>query len=223
MRNITRVVVTAAVAASALFVTSSDTAAATPAPLVSEQRDPVAAASVAAFDAYRGYVDNLAGPPSDPVVAAAEAGAVLEAWATSLEHLAALVSPEHADELAAVWASAGEQRLTVVLSALAQSGSRYRYASSDPARGFDCSGLTGFAWRQVGVEIPASSSAQRSTLAHVDPAAALPGDVVWYPGHVMLFLGAANMVVHASTRSTPVGVDVIRRADAFLSPVPRLP
>ena len=44
-----------------------------------------------------------------------------------------------------------------LLAALSQLGVAYRHATSDPAVGFDCSGLTSYAWGRAGVEIPHQS------------------------------------------------------------------
>ncbi|MGO1056105.1 C40 family peptidase [Crossiella sp. CA198] len=40
-------------------------------------------------------------------------------------------------------------------AALTQLGVPYRWGASNPGRGFDCSGLTQWAYRQAGVAIPA--------------------------------------------------------------------
>src|SRR5215203_5917801 len=58
------------------------------------------------------------------------------------------------------WARADSAHQEAVLAALSQLGKPYRFATSDPGVGFDCSGLTAFAWSRAGVEIPHQSSAQ---------------------------------------------------------------
>ena len=44
------------------------------------------------------------------------------------------------------WSRADMPHQTAVLAALTELGKPYRYATSDPDRGFDCSGLTAYAW-----------------------------------------------------------------------------
>lgn len=88
------------------------------------------------------------------------------------------------------------------------SGSRYVYGGSSP-RGFDCSGLTSYVYRQFGVSLPHSAAAQYSTkygasVGSMDNLA--PGDLVFFVGtgghkgisHVALYIGGGR-IVHAMT------------------------
>ena len=50
---------------------------------------------------------------------------------------------------------------------MSQIGVPYQYAMSEPGVGFDCSGLTAWAWEQAGVNLPHQSSAQYASIAHV--------------------------------------------------------
>ncbi|MBO2454353.1 C40 family peptidase [Actinomadura barringtoniae] len=69
--------------------------------------------------------------------------------------------------------------------------------------GFDCSGLTLYAWHQAGVSIPRTSQDQWATLPHVPAGREAPGDLVFFqgalgtmsqPGHVGLVLGGGKMI-----------------------------
>ncbi|MFV0308516.1 MAG: C40 family peptidase [Desertimonas sp.] len=125
----------------------------------------------------------------------------------SLREAAAGVAVEFAADPAVVtaaWSRAGLDNQTAVLSALTQLGNDYQYASSDPAVGFDCSGLTSFAWRQAGVELPPQSGSQIDVSVPVDAGSAAAGDLVQYPGHVMMYLGFDRAMVHAANEASNV-------------------
>lgn len=103
------------------------------------------------------------------------------------------------------WEVTSDLRLLAVYTALAQVGMPYRYAVSDPSVGFDCSGLTAYAWGSVGVGLAHSSRAQIRAAGPVDVSAVQPGDLVYYPGHVSLAVDD-GIVVHAPHRGAPVEV-----------------
>lgn len=124
-----------------------------------------------------------------------------------LGEVAGALAFEFAADPAVVAASlrgAGLDNQTAVLSALTQLGNEYQYASSDPAVGFDCSGLTSFAWRRAGVTLPPQSGSQIDVSVPVGPENAEAGDLVQYPGHVMMYLGFDRAMVHAANEATRV-------------------
>ena len=96
-----------------------------------------------------------------------------------------------------MWASVDDQRLLAVYSALSQVGTPYRSRRSEPGVGFDCSGLTSWAWAQAGVTLSRSSGSQIDAARRRDPAALQPGDLVYNPGHVVLYLGQGEAIVEA--------------------------
>jgi len=125
---------------------------------------------------------------------------------------ATAVAVEFATDPAVVlqaWQRADLANQTAVLAALTQLGNDYQYASSDPAVGFDCSGLTSFAWRRAGVELPPQSGSQINVSPRIDGAQAVAGDLVQYPGHVMLYLGFSNAMVHAANEATNVELSLL--------------
>ncbi|WP_307865059.1 C40 family peptidase [Myceligenerans salitolerans] len=81
-------------------------------------------------------------------------------------------------------------------------GTPYVYGGESPG-GFDCSGLVKYAFAQVGVSLPHSSSALRSSGMVVSAAEARPGDLVWTPGHIAIYAGG-GMVVEAVSYGTPL-------------------
>jgi cell wall-associated NlpC family hydrolase len=81
-------------------------------------------------------------------------------------------------------------------------GTPYVYGGESPG-GFDCSGLVKYAFAQVGVSLPHSSSALRGSGTVVSAAQARPGDLVWTPGHIAIYAGN-GMVVEAVSHGTPL-------------------
>jgi cell wall-associated NlpC family hydrolase len=97
---------------------------------------------------------------------------------------------------------------TAINAALGQLGVPYRYATSDPGVGFDCSGLTHYAWGQAGVYLPRNSRAQAAATPHVPAADAQPGDLIFYYtpiSHVGIYLGGGQLV-HAPNTGRTVSV-----------------
>lgn len=65
-------------------------------------------------------------------------------------------------------------------AAKTQIGVKYVWGGEQPGVGFDCSGLTQWAWAQAGVTIPRTAAAQWYGLRHVSLSALQPGDLLFY-------------------------------------------
>lgn len=80
--------------------------------------------------------------------------------------------------------------------------------------GFDCSGMVQRLYRFVGIEIPRNADQQRDFTRTVDGFDdALPGDLVFFKGHVGLYLGNGKMI-HANGHSASVSIDdIIHESD----------
>lgn len=91
----------------------------------------------------------------------------------------------------------------VVKIAKAQVGDRYQYGKAGPSR-FDCSGLVRYSYKKAtGKNLPHQSRAQKNSGRKV--AHAKPGDIVWTPGHVSIYVGNGK-VVEAARPGTKVRV-----------------
>ncbi|MFN8232370.1 MAG: NlpC/P60 family protein [Actinomycetota bacterium] len=86
---------------------------------------------------------------------------------------------------------------TAVAAAYSVIGTQYVWGSADPDVGFDCSGLTSWAWAQAGVYLPHSSAMQYSVLPHVPQDQLVPGDLLFFYtpiSHVSIYVGGGNMI-----------------------------
>jgi cell wall-associated NlpC family hydrolase len=92
----------------------------------------------------------------------------------------------------------GKEGEAAVAAARTQLGQPYKSGGESRAEGgFDCSGLTYFAWKTAGVTLPRSSTAQYAGTTRIKKADLLPGDLVFYSSsgprgrvsHVALYAG----------------------------------
>jgi len=172
-------------------------------------RSPVSPKADAVADAAHGALVALVALRDDgPVDAAIAATSTYVAARHQLANLVAERTAVDPDELDAAWARAGTQRMTAVLAALTQVGTPYSYASAEPGVGFDCSGLTSWAWGLAGVTLDHSSYGQLETDAARPQEASAAGDLVGLRGrgHVAIYLGVGDAVVHAPNTGSWVEV-----------------
>jgi cell wall-associated NlpC family hydrolase len=83
-----------------------------------------------------------------------------------------------------------------VEAALSQLGKPYRWGASGP-NSYDCSGLTMWAWRHAGVNLPRVSRMQYQATQRVSRAELRPGDLVFFGSpihHVAMYIGDGKVV-----------------------------
>ena len=91
--------------------------------------------------------------------------------------------------------------------AVRQVGTPYRYGGASP-RGFDCSGLVQYAYRQAGLRVPRTTAQLWRHATPVDRTAMRTGDVLFFnvdgkPSHVGIYLGNGRFV-HAPSSGREV-------------------
>ncbi|MEV6975598.1 NlpC/P60 family protein [Kitasatospora sp. NPDC093806] len=85
---------------------------------------------------------------------------------------------------------------TIMQFAQAQLGKPYVWGATGPS-GYDCSGLTGAAYRAAGIKLPRVSQDQWNAGARISRADLQPGDLVFFYSdlhHVGLYLGDGKMI-----------------------------
>lgn len=97
-------------------------------------------------------------------------------------------------------------------AARAQIGKPYVYGGESPAEGgFDCAGLTQYAWSRARVALPRTSSSQYTGTQRISKAQLLPGDLVFYSAggrygtvsHVAIYSGNGR-IIQARKSGLPV-------------------
>lgn len=115
----------------------------------------------------------------------------------------------------------------IVAAARTQLGVDYVWGGTKPYKGLDCSGLTQYCHKTVGISIPRVSYDQARAGKKIwakssDPnnpslseglKNALPGDIICYSGHVAIYIGNYR-VIHA-----PHTGDVVKEATVYLKEI----
>lgn len=84
-------------------------------------------------------------------------------------------------------------------------GNPYVAGGTSLTNGADCSGFVMSVYKNFGISLPRSSYAQSSVGRGVPYSEAKPGDVIYYGGHVGIYIGNGQ-IVHASTQRTGIKI-----------------
>ncbi|MDN4075498.1 bifunctional lytic transglycosylase/C40 family peptidase [Fictibacillus terranigra] len=90
----------------------------------------------------------------------------------------------------------------VLKEAQKYTGWPYVWAGAHPSTGFDCSGLTQWAFNEAGIKLPRTAQLQYNASKKIPPSEAKPGDLIFFTGtydtdqyitHVGIYLGNGKM------------------------------
>ena len=84
-------------------------------------------------------------------------------------------------------------------------GNPYVPGGTSLTEGADCSGFTMAVYNSFGLSLPRSSYAQAGYGREVSYSEAQPGDIIYYGGHVGIYIGN-GLIVHASTQATGIKI-----------------
>jgi cell wall-associated NlpC family hydrolase len=141
------------------------------------------------------------------VVSAAVTRAALLSFASLAFALGACASAPSSEQSPAATAAAAR----AADNALQMLGKPYRYGGSSP-KGFDCSGLVTFSYKQAGVTLPHNTDQQRRVSRHINVSELRRGDLLFFDqegkknSHIGIYLGGGKFV-HAPSSGKHVRAD----------------
>lgn len=104
------------------------------------------------------------------------------------------------------WKEGSASGNAIVRVAESQLGVPYVWGGSTPGKALDCSGLVQYCYAQAGIALPHYSEDQAAGGRKVPLSEAEPGDILWRPGHVAIYVGGDEYI------HEPHAGDVCRRA-----------
>ena len=104
------------------------------------------------------------------------------------------------------WKEGSASGNAIVRAAESQLGVPYVWGGSTPGKALDCSGLVQYCYAQAGIALPHYSEDQAAGGRKVPLSEAEPGDILWRPGHVAIYVGEDEYI------HEPHAGDVCRRA-----------
>lgn len=112
-------------------------------------------------------------------------------------------SPKEEKPAPSVPASGSKKGQEIANYACKWVGNPYKAGGTSLTDGADCSGFVWAVYKAFGYNLPRSSYAQSSVGKAVSYSEAQPGDIIYYGGHVGLYIGNGQ-IVHASTERTGI-------------------
>ena len=102
-----------------------------------------------------------------------------------------------------------ELRNSIVDAALLYLGAQYRWGGKTPM-GIDCSGLSSMAYLLNGLILPRDSDDQMKFLKKIDRKESRPGDLLFFPGHVAIYIGE-DKFIHATGTDAVVKINSLNK------------
>jgi len=109
------------------------------------------------------------------------------------------------------WLRADLSHKLALINGLTQLGVPYKNNAATENVAFDCSGLVAFAWGKVGVGMTHGSSSQFASATRVEVEEAQPGDLIWRPGHIAMYLGAQSAVLQTPYSGRSVELQIMNK------------
>jgi hypothetical protein len=128
-------------------------------------------------------------------LSAADRSDVFSALVADIARQAAIFLGVDVRAMQQAWLAADLAHQRALVNGLTQLGVPYKLNSAIENVAFDCSGLVAFAWGKVGVGMTHGSSAQFASATRVKVEDAQPGDLIWRPGHISMYLGVQSAVL----------------------------
>lgn len=100
-------------------------------------------------------------------------------------------------------------RQSIVDTALLYLGTQYRWGGKSPM-GIDCSGLSSMAYMLNGIIIPRDSGDQMEFMKKIDRRYSKPGDLLFFPGHVAIYIGE-DKFVHSTGMDAVVEINSLNK------------
>lgn len=100
-------------------------------------------------------------------------------------------------------------RQAIVDTALLYLGTQYRWGGKSPM-GIDCSGLSSMAYMLNGIMIPRDSADQMNFMKRIDRRHTKPGDLLFFPGHVAIYIGE-DKFVHSTGMNASVVINSLNK------------
>lgn len=95
-------------------------------------------------------------------------------------------------------------------------GNRYVYGGTSPEYGADCSGFVQTIYKRFGVSLPRTASAQSYCGKGVSLSQAKAGDLVYYNGHIAIYIGGGQ-IVHASNSMSGIKISSVHGPGSIIT------
>lgn len=105
---------------------------------------------------------------------------ILLLFTIPLQSQISIAQPKYAEKLSS---SISIDRNAVIEYAKSFIGKRYRYASADPSKGFDCSGFVYYVFKNYNINLPRGSKEYKSLGTALKPEEFKVGDVLVFYGY----------------------------------------